>query len=144
MAQTVQQALATVQLYSDYQDYILVKLPARAITAAAGVIAEISEPFCALIVDKDEVSLVIPADAWADFSARLPGNTVSEKPYRLITFDGVLELSLVGFMAQVSRRLAEANVPILPLAAFTRDHILVPAHQFDIAMTTLQKLKSET
>jgi hypothetical protein len=142
MSQTVQEALATTKLYSDGQDYVLVKLPSAAIMAAAGVVAEISEPFCALLVDKDEVSLIILAEAWEDFAPRLRGHTVAKKQYRLITFDAELELSLVGFMAQVSRVLADAQVPILPLAAFTRDHILVPADYFDVAMTALQRLKS--
>src|SRR5262245_13867899 len=103
MSLTVQQALAAAKLYSDGQDYVLVKLPSAAIMAAAGVVAEISEPFCALVVDKDEVSLVIQADAWEDFAPRLPGYTLAGKHYRFITFDVELELSLVGFMAQVSQ-----------------------------------------
>jgi hypothetical protein len=144
MTQTVEQILAAAKLYSDEKDYIIVQLPATAITAAAGIIAEISEPFCALIVDKDEVSLVVPQEVWEDFSKRLPNHKVAEKPYKLITFDIVLEMNLVGFMARISQALAEANVSILTFAAFTRDHFLVPADQFDIAMVALQKLKSRT
>jgi hypothetical protein len=144
MTQTVEQILAAAQLYSDQRDYIIIRLPAAAITAAAGIIAEISEPFCALIVDKDEVSLVVPNEAWGDFSKRLPNHKIADKPYKLITFDIALEMSLVGFMAHVSQALAGANVSILTFAAFTRDHVLVPAAQFDIAMAALQKLKSRT
>jgi hypothetical protein len=144
MTQTVEQILAAAKLYSDEKDYIIVQLPATAITAAAGIIAEISEPFCALIVDKDEVSLVVPQEVWEDFSKRLPNHKVAEKPYKLITFGIVLEMNLVGFMARISQALAEANVSILTFAAFTRDHFLVPADQFDIAMAALQKLKSRT
>jgi hypothetical protein len=143
MARSVEQILAEVTLYSDQQDYIVVQLPTVAIMAAAGIIAEIGEPFCALIVDKDEDSLVVPTDAWGDFSKRLPGHKTADKPYRLITFDIPLEMTLVGFMARISQVLAEANVSILPLAAFTRDHILVPADQFDIALAALEQLKSK-
>jgi hypothetical protein len=143
MARSVEQILAEVTLYSDQQDYIIVQLPTMAIMAAAGIIAEIGEPFCALIVDKDEVSVVVPADSWGDFSKRLPGHKTADKPYRLITFDTPLEMTLVGFMARISQVLAEANVSILPLAAFSRDHVLVPAEQFDIALTALEQLKSK-
>lgn len=144
MTQTVEQILAVAALYSDEKDYVIVQLPAAAITAAAGIIAEVSEPFCALIVDKDEVSLVIPYEAWEDFSRRLPNHKVADKRYRLITFDIALEMSLVGFMARISQALAEVNVSILTFAAFTRDHLLVPANQFDIAMAALQQLKPRT
>jgi hypothetical protein len=142
MTQTVEQALAAATLFSDNQDYLLVQLPSKAIVAAAGIVAQIGEPFCAMIVDKDEVSLVIPADALEDFKERLPSYQVSTKPYRLITFDIELDMSLVGFMAAISRALADAGVPIMTFAAYSRDHLLVPAEQFGVAMATLAKLQS--
>jgi hypothetical protein len=144
MTQSVEQALAAVRLYSDGQDYILVHLPSKAIMAAAGVIAQIGEPFCAMIVDKDEVSLVIPAEALDDFRERIPNYEVADAAYRLITLDIELDLGLVGFMAVVSRALAEASVPIMALAAYSRDHLLVPAAQFSVAMEALTKLKSSS
>jgi hypothetical protein len=142
--ESVEQTLAKATLYSDGRDYRIIRLPNKAIMAAAGVIAELGEPFCALIIDKDEVSLVMPADAWEDFSGRLPGHTTAEHAYRLITFDIPLDMNLVGFMAYVSKALADAKVSILPLAAFTRDHLLVPTPQFDTAIGALQKLKSNS
>jgi hypothetical protein len=142
MPLTVEQALTEASLFSDGVDYTLIQLPSGAIMAAAGIIAEIGEAFCALIVDKDEVSLIIPAEALADFAPRLPGHKASSKPYRLITFDIPLDLDLVGFMARVSTALAGAGISIMPLAAYSRDHLLVPAEQFQNAITVLQQLKS--
>lgn len=142
MSQTADQALAQSQLYSDGIEYILVRFPPRAITAAAGVLAEIGEPFGALIADKDEVTLVIPADAQPDFIDRLPDHTVSPQRYRLITFDVALDLSLVGFLALISAALAEARIPIMAFAAYSRDHILVTTDKFNIAMAALEKLQS--
>ncbi len=142
MAQTAASALAAAKLYSDNNRYALIKLPAAAITAAAGILAEISEPFGALIIDKDEVTLVMYADAVDDFARRMPGYEVAAKPYRLITFDLVLEPTLTGFMAFVAKALADAGVSIIPLGAFSRDHILVPADQYDTATAALNKLKS--
>nr|PZN52048.1 MAG: hypothetical protein DIU68_15355 [Chloroflexota bacterium] len=46
-------------------------------------------------------------------------------------------------MARVSAALAEAGISILPFAAHTRDHLLVPADQFDKARATLEKLRAE-
>ena len=142
MNQAVQQAIKQAHLYTDGVDYSIIKLPARAITVAAGIVAEIGEAFCALIVDKDEVSLIIPAEAKDDFATRLKDHIASPTPYRLITFDLELDFNLFGFMAVVSKALADVEIPILPLAAFSRDHILVPSAQFDIALQTLQKLQS--
>lgn len=140
MTQTVQQALDSATFYSDHQDYVFVRLPSAAMTAAAAVIAGIGEPFCALVVDKDEVSLVIPAEARQDFQQRLPGAEVYEQVYRLITIDVILEPDLVGFMAHLGQALAAAGISIMPFAAYSRDHLLVSAHQFDAALKALQEL----
>ena len=142
MAQTVQQALARATLYSDERLYKIVRLPANAALAAAGVLAEANEPFSALIVDKDEVTLVIAADMLTDYAHRLAGHTAGADDYRLITFDIELEPTLVGFMARISDALAEAQVTILPFAAFSRDHLLVPDAQFERAMSALRKLQT--
>jgi hypothetical protein len=142
MSQTVQQALDSATFYSDSQDYLFVQLPAPAMTAAAGVVAEIGEPFCALLVDKDEISLMLPAEAWTDFEKRLPGAQISDHRYRLITIDVILEPGLVGFIAHVGQALAAANISILPFSAFSRDHLVVPTGQVESALVALKNLQT--
>jgi hypothetical protein len=142
MPQTVEQALQAAQLYTDEIEYRLVHLPPRAIMVAAGVIAEIGEPFAALLVDKDEVTLVIPADAVEVYERRLREHRLSDTTYRLITFDLELEPTLTGFMARIAAALAAAQIPILPFAAFSRDHLLVPTAQFEAAWAALKTLQN--
>lgn len=55
----------------------------------------------------------------------------TERNFRLLTFDLVMDFSVVGFLAEVSRILAEAEISIVALSAFSRDHILVK--QADLA-----------
>ena len=141
MSQTVDEILKQAVFYSDEQEYIYLKLPHQAVMAAAGVIAEIGEPFCALLIDKDEVSLMIPADAWNDFQRRLPGAMSSEDRYCLITLDAELDFDLVGLMARVSAALAEAEISILPFAAYSRDHLFVNTRQVEAALAALKKLQ---
>jgi len=143
MAKTIQEAFKQAQFFSDEQDYVIIKLPARAITTAAGIVAESSMPFCALIIDKDEVSLMIIKDAVEEFANRLINSQVSDTSYRLITIEAELDLEMVGFMATVSKALADANVNIMTYAAYTTDHFLVPSEKFDTAMTVLKQLQSE-
>ncbi len=141
MTQPPHEILKQTTFYSDGQPYAFVRLPASAITAAAGLVASIGEPFCALLVDKDEVSVMMPAEAWAEFKQRLVNNQTAAVSYRLITFDIVLEPDLVGFMAYVSAALAEAGVSILPFAAYSRDHLFVPESQFEQALAALESLR---
>ncbi len=143
MTQTAQDALKTAILYSDGERYALIKLPAAAITVAAAIIAEIGEPFSALLIDKDEVSLVLSADDLEDYAKRLPGHETTGRYYRLITFDGELSPDLIGFMALIAKTLADAGIWILPLGAYTRDHLLVPEEKFDAAIAALEQLKQK-
>lgn len=143
MSQTVADALRRASLNSDGRIYRMLKLPPNAITLAAGVVAEIGLPYCALIVDKDEVTLMIPHEAQKAYSARLRAAITSEREYRLITLDVELEPDLVGLMAQIAESLAFAGIPILTYAAYSRDHLFVASGDFDTAMGTLQRLQEE-
>lgn len=127
---------ARAPLLTDGRLYRLVRLPAPAIIAGAGLLAEVGTPFSALIVDEGEVTLVLPQEDWEQFSVRLP-DIEQGGLYRLITFDAALEPSLTGFLARVGDVLARAGVPLLALSAFTRDHVLVPEGRFQAAWDAL-------
>ena len=134
---TASDAFAKAALYTDGALYCLVHLPPGAITAGAGVLAEIGTPFSSLIVDKDEVTLIVPQTHWEEFAARLPDHRAAAD-YRLITFDLPLDLQIVGFMALLSSILADVQIPIFALSSFERDHILVPAARFQTAWDALR------
>ena len=141
MAQTIQQALSNATLYSDEIIYRFVKLPSNAITVASGIIAEAGSPFCAMIVDKDEVTLMLPEEVCDSFPSRLKFATISDIQYRLITFDVILEPTLIGFMAHITKALGESNISVMPYAAFSRDHIFIAETDFDKALSTLKSLQ---
>ena len=63
-----------------------------------------------------------------------------EGDWRMITFDMVLPLSLVGFFASVSGALADAGVSIFTISTYTTDHVFVKNQKLDIAVKTLEKL----
>lgn len=124
-------------LYTDDFAYTLIHLPPTAITPAAAVLAEIGESFSALIVDKDEVTLLLAEDDWDAYQRRLPDHTTMG-PYRLITFDLELDPDLIGFMAYICTILAQVNVSVLPFSAYARDHFFVQAGDFETAWNALQ------
>jgi len=89
-----------------------------------------------ILMDKWEVTLLLDE---IDLEVLLPGlsNAKIERGYRLMTFDLVLDLGIVGFMAEISRLLAEANIPIMSLSAFSRDHLLIKQQDLGKALKTL-------
>ena len=91
-----------------------------------------------ILMDKWEVTLLLDE---IDIEVLLPAlsNAKIEQGYRLVTFDLVLDLSVVGFIAEVSHILAQANIPIMALSAFSRDHLLIKQKDLAKALTTLGK-----
>ena len=57
--------------------------------------------------------------------------------FRLLTFDTVMDFSVVGFLAEVTRILAEAGISVVALSAFSRDHILVSQADLPNALKAL-------
>ena len=109
---------------------------------AKGIIADLGS-FSSLTFDIAEVSLVVKDTDWAMFRDGFE-EYQEDGPYRLITFDIVLDLSIVGFMAIVSRRLADEGVSIYALSTFLRDHILVKESDCLRAMEALRSLIEES
>lgn len=108
---------------------------------ARGIITDL-DPFSSLTFDVAEVSLVVKAEDWLGLRERFEEYR-EEGPYRLITFDIVLDLSIVGFMAVVSRRLADEGVSIYALSTYLRDHILVKEGDCARAVEALRSLIAE-
>jgi len=81
-----------------------------------------SAPFM-IFRDKWEVTMLIDeidfkTVHYAIRNAKTQGN------FRLLSFDVELNFETVGFLAKISKILAEANVSIVALSAFSRDHLL--------------------
>lgn len=88
-----------------------------------------SVPFM-IFMDKWEVTLVLDD---VDFGTIRYGirDARVEKGFRLLSFDVELEFDVVGFIAQIAKILAEADISILPISSFSRDHVLI--RQDDLA-----------
>lgn len=129
--------LAQTHLFTDAQRYVILRISHDQYHEAHALLAQHTAPFAALVVDKDEVTLVVAAALWE--TARPTLSVVDETPlYRLITFDLPLDLGLVGYLATLCGVIAEAGISIISLSAFSRDHIFVQEDDFDRAWATLR------
>jgi uncharacterized protein len=63
--------------------------------------------------------------------------------FRLLSFDIELDFDTVGFLANVSKILAEANVSIVALSAFSRDHLLIKQEDLPKALKVLGNYVAE-
>lgn len=92
--------------------------------------------------DKWEVTLLLDE---TDFEAMRVGLREAriEKGFRLLSFDIELDFSVVGFLAFVSEKLAEAEISIVALSAFSRDHLLVKQEDLGKALKVLGEFVEE-
>ena len=129
-------ALTKIRLHPD--EFVLVSL---ALSEKERVLDAFKQlyPFSSLTVDHAEVSLILKIMDWESIEGLFQSSQV-EGPYRAITFDIVLDLSLVGFLSVVSAVLAEAGISIFAMSTFLRDHILVKASHADEAVLVLEAL----
>jgi uncharacterized protein len=62
---------------------------------------------------------------------------------RMVTLEIHSSLDAVGFLAAITRRLADAGMGVNPVSAFFHDHLFVPADRADEAVALLTRLAEE-
>jgi hypothetical protein len=154
MADNIPDAFRRGTLYTDNENYTFVKLPIASSVMALDFLKSCHDSdatasaFQTFVLDKDEITMMIPTSSFESkfkaMSDKFPTYEQGNIQYRIITFDVVLAPTLVGFMAVVTRALADANVSVLPFAAYSRDHVFVSEKDFDTAMQVLERLKTIT
>jgi hypothetical protein len=87
------------------------------------------------VIDKNEITLVIE-------QGKINKKEVIaiEKDWKVLTFDMVLPFGLVGFLATVSKALADEGIGIYVISAYSTDHILIKEKDLGRAEKKLRKL----
>jgi hypothetical protein len=119
-------------------DYVVVSID-RAEEEGAREAFKGLQPWSSVTYDHEEVSVVLKEKDWERLKGRF-NSYREEGPYTLITFDIVLDLSLVGFLSVVSSVLADEGVSIYALSTYLRDHILVRKADAGRAVAALERL----
>jgi hypothetical protein len=95
-----------------------------------------------VLKDRDEVTLLLSEEDWRRMK-HVARDARVEADFRLVTIDVELGWDIVGFLAEVSRILASAGVPIGALSAFSRDHLLIKQEHLPFALRALSGLVDE-
>jgi hypothetical protein len=73
-----------------------------------------------------------------DLAPEAGDGTVVVRDWRILEVLGPLDLGLTGVLASLAAPLADAGVPIFPIATHDTDWILVPGAQLDAAVAALR------
>lgn len=87
------------------------------------------------IIDKDETTVIIDQTKISENDG-----IEIEKDWKVFTLDIVFPMDVCGVTAKIATALAEANISIMPLAAFSRDHFLIKEKDAEKAKTIFTNL----
>ena len=89
----------------------------------------------AVIQDKNEITVIID-------QSKINNKDVIEieKDWKIFTFDMILPFELVGFLAKISKVLADEKISIFAISAYSTDHILVKEKDLAKAIKKLENL----
>ena len=127
----------SMNLYLPETRFVIVSLPLDAYREALSSIVEMND-FVSLTRDKDEVSLISSEEEWAKIADRFPMAQV-QTGRRMIAFDTVLDFAVVGFIAEISRALAEAGISILNTSTYKTDIVFVDEARFEPAVAAVRR-----
>ncbi|MCW4037251.1 MAG: ACT domain-containing protein [Candidatus Bathyarchaeota archaeon] len=88
----------------------------------------------AVIQDKKEITVIMDQEKIHEDDVIQMDNN-----WKLITFDMVLPLQTIGFLAKVTTVLADEHISVCALSTYSTDHILVKEHDL---LKTLRKLET--
>ncbi|MFA5077245.1 MAG: ACT domain-containing protein [Candidatus Micrarchaeia archaeon] len=96
----------------------------------------------AVVRDKNEITVVIEQSKLKKLKPEDVLNV--ERNWKIITFDGVMDFNVVGFLARIAKALAEEGISIFAISSYSTDHVLVKAKNVSNALQKLEKIGFET
>jgi hypothetical protein len=121
------------------EHFVVAGLQPRERLVVLRLLPGVTGAFWQLFVEPDIVTLVVAEAEWRAISYAFPQARV-ERHYRAISFELDLPDGLVGFMAAISGSLASANVPLLAVCGYTKDHLLVREEYLEAALGAIEAL----
>jgi uncharacterized protein len=127
----------SIQLYTPETRYAVASLPLNQYRQVLRAVEDVGD-FVSVTRDKAEVTLIVAQEVWLKLDSLFPGSQV-ELDRRMIRFDTVLDFSVVGFIAEISKALAEEDISILSISTYLTDAVLVHESRFADALQAAKR-----
>jgi uncharacterized protein len=88
------------------------------------------DDFLSISRTRDELSIVC-------LERNLPSGIDCARGWRVLKCEGPLDYTLTGIMASLAEPLADAGVPIFPIATHDTDYVLIKEPQLELAVHAL-------
>jgi hypothetical protein len=130
--------LAKTVVRVDPRAFTIASVPPAYEPSVRLALADVHAPFFVQVMAK-EVSLILAEDEWERVRPRFKG-TKEERGHRLITLDVHLDWDVTGYLAAITKSLADEEIPVGVLSSFHHDHLLVRAELMEKAVAALRRL----
>lgn len=134
----IQPFFASTKIKEDPEDYLIISIDRKEEEKTKIFLSNLG-PWSSVTFDHNEISVVLNKETWSKLRKNFK-MIQEEGPFRLLTFDIVLDLSLVGYLSVISGLLAEAGIGIYGVSTYLRDHILVKKKDVKQAVNILEEL----
>ena len=95
-----------------------------------------------LLSDRFEVTMLLAQKDW-QIMRHQAGNAKVEGNFRLVTLNLELQWNVIGYYALVTKILADAEISVGALSAFSRDHLLIKQEDLAKALKVLSPYVEE-
>jgi len=133
MDEDVRELFAGAKLLYSLENFVLVGLPGVANISMGG------EGFSAVIKEKGQTTLVLPADKFLEVAGSLREPRV-EGPFVAMTLDAPVDWKATGGIPELSRLLAAEGIRFTFVPAFARIHVLVRTEDAEKAINLIGTL----
>lgn len=89
--------------------------------------------FYTVIIDQDELIKKDTISSREEFLA-------IEKSFKIIQFETIIPINLIGFIAEIANALAKQNISILIVSSYSTDHIIIRKKDLSKTIKTLKSL----
>ena len=136
IAEGIRELLSRMSIQLDPDEYTIASIDLDEEEKARKILTDLGL-FSSVTYDYKEISVIAKSTEWAKVKTSF--TSIEEAgPYRLITFNIVLDLAIIGFMAEISQKLAKEGISIYALSTYLRDHILVKSADAERAVACLE------
>jgi hypothetical protein len=75
-------------------------------------------------------------------NSRLPKKNIADlaRSFKIIQFETIIPVNLIGFIAEIANTLAKENISILLLSSYSTDHIIIMKKDLKKTVQTLNKM----
>ena len=115
------------------QDFLIIQIPLNQYK-------KIKNNFHTAIFEKEGVTLIILKNNWNKIKSNFTNYKI-ESDYKIATYDANTDLNLVGFLAIISKLMADRGISLNVISAFHRDYFLIKKSKAKKAIRELNSIK---